>query len=150
LTADKFIENTLSVGPTSHKVIARAVTLIPSTNYTVSIFVKAAERTNILMHLRKSDYSTRFGGFFNLTTQTFTSEVAAGATLTSYSIIPYPNNWYRISISGNIAANSDGVITLYLMNNANNIEYAGDGTSGMFVWGAKLELRKYCNSISFW
>lgn len=137
LTADKFRENTLGVS--SHKVIARSFTLSASTTYTFSIFVKAAERTNIMIHLRKSDYSTRFGGFFNLTTKTFTSETAAGGTLVSSSIIALPNDWYRISVSGDIGANTAAVTTIYLCNTSNNISYPGDGNSGVYLWGAQLE-----------
>ena len=135
INADKFVENT----DTSHKVLARSFTLTASTTYTFSIFVKSAERSNILIHLRKSDYSTRFGGFFNLTTKTFTGEVAAGGTLVSSSIIEYPNNWFRLTITGDIGANTAAVTTLYLMDTNNNIGYTGNGTSGVFVWGAQLE-----------
>jgi hypothetical protein len=137
LTADKFGENTLGV--LSHKVIARSFTLSASTTYTFSVFVKSAERTNIMIHLRKSDYNTRFGGFFNLSTKTFTSENAAGGTLVSSSITQFPNNWYRISVTGDIGTNTAAVTTLYLCNTSNSISYAGDGTSGIYVWGAQLE-----------
>jgi len=137
LTADKFGENTLGV--LSHKVIARSFTLSASTTYTFSVFVKSAERTNIMIHLRKSDYTTRFGGFFNLSTKTFTSETAAGGTLVSSSITQFPNDWYRISVTGDIGTNTAAVTTLYLCNTSNSISYAGDGTSGIYVWGAQLE-----------
>lgn len=134
-SADKLVENT----DTSHKVLAKSFTLTASTTYTFSIFVKSAERSNILIHLRKSDYSTRFGGFFNLATKTFTGETAAGGTLVSSSIIEYPNNWFRLSITGDIAANTAAVITLYLCDTNNNIGYTADGTSGIYIWGAQLE-----------
>ena len=133
--ADKFVENT----DTSHKVLARSFTLTASTTYTFSIFVKSAERSNILIHLRKSDYSTRFGGFFNLTTKTFTGETAAGGTLLSSSIVEYPNNWFRLTITGDIGTNTAAVTTLYLCDTNNNIGYTGDGTSGIFLWGAQVE-----------
>jgi hypothetical protein len=138
-TADKFIENTLSVGPPSHKVIAKDVTISANTTYTVSIFVKAAERSNILIHLRETNFIVRFGGFFNLSNKTFINETAGGATLVSSSITPLPNEWYRLSISGNLGAITASVVTLYLTNSSNNIEYAGNGNSGLFIWGAQLE-----------
>lgn len=137
LTADKFKENILGVS--SHKVIARSFTLSASTTYTFSVFVKSAERTNIMIHLRKSDYTTRFGGFFNLSTKTFTSETAAGGTLVSSSITQFPNDWYRISVTGDIGTNTAAITTLYLCNTSNSISYAGDGTSGIYLWGAQLE-----------
>jgi hypothetical protein len=138
-TADKFIENTLSVGPPSHKVIAKDVTISANTTYTVSIFVKAAERANIMIHLRETSFNARFGGFFNLSNKTFINETAGGATLVSSSITPLPNEWYRLSISGNLGAITASVVTLYLTNSSNYIEYAGNGNSGLFIWGAQLE-----------
>lgn len=134
-SADKFVENT----NTSHKVLAKSFTLTASTTYTFSLFVKSAERSNIMIHLRKSDYSTRFGGFFNLATKTFTGETSGGGVLASSSIIEYPNNWFRLTITGDIGANTAAVTTLYLCDTNNNIGYAADGTSGLFVWGAQLE-----------
>jgi len=140
--ADKFVENT----DTSHKVLARSFTLTASTTYTFSIFVKSAERSNIFISLRKSDYSTRFGGFFNLTTKTFSGETAAGGTLLSSSIIEYTNNWFRLTITGDIGANTAAVTTLYHCDTNNDIGYAGNGTSGIFVWGAQLEQKSFATS----
>lgn len=141
LTADKFVENT----NTSHKVLARNFTAIANNTYTFSIFVKAAERSSIMIHVRKSDYSDRFGAVFNLKTQTITPEVALSGTLNNSSIVKYPNDWYRISVSGNIGTNTAAVVTMYLIGNSGpfDIGYLGDGVSGMYVWGAQLETQTF-------
>ena len=136
-TADKFIENT----NTTHKVLARTFTLTASTTYTYSLFVKAAERNAIMIHIRKSDYTDRFGASFNLSTQAVTNETSGVGVLDSADIKKYPNDWYRISITGNIGTNTSAVVPMYLIGSggAFDIAYTGDGTSGIYVWGAQLE-----------
>jgi hypothetical protein len=136
-TADKFIENT----NTTHKVLARNFTLTASTTYTYSLFVKSAERNALMIHVRKSDYSDRFGASFNLSTQVATTETSGLGVLNSTDIKKYPNDWYRISITGNIGTNTSAVVTMYLIGSGSafDIGYTGDGTSGIYVWGAQLE-----------
>lgn len=136
-TADKFIENT----NTTHKVLARNFTLTASTTYTYSLFVKVAERNALMIHVRKSDYSDRFGASFNLSTQVVTTETSGLGVLNSTDIKKYPNDWYRISITGNIGTNTSAVVTMYLIGSGSafDIGYTGDGTSGLYIWGAQLE-----------
>ena len=134
---DKFIENT----NTTHKVLARNFTLTANTTYTYSLFVKSAERNSLMIHVRKSDYSDRFGASFNLSTQVATVETAGLGLLSSTDIKKYPNDWYRISITGNIGSNTSAVVTMYLIGGggAFDIGYTGDGSSGIYLWGAQLE-----------
>jgi hypothetical protein len=144
-TADKFIENT----NTNHKILARSFTAIANNTYTFSVFVKAAERTSIMIHVRKSDYSTRFGASFNLRTQVVTPDPnTVGGTLNNTSIERYPNDWYRISVSGNIGNNTDGVVTMYLIGSggAFDIGYTGNGSSGIYLWGSQLEVGSFPTS----
>jgi hypothetical protein len=135
LTADKLVENATTGG----KLTAQSVTLIASTTYSASIYIKAAERPTLLFHVRESSYNIRFGGFFNTSTGVFTAESAAGGVLTGSSFTNIGNEWYRCTITGTLGAVTSAVVTGYLANNVNNIGYLGDGTSGLFLWGAQLE-----------
>lgn len=136
ITADKIVEPASS----ADKPIVQSVTLIANTTYTASVYFKAAERPTILFHVRKSDYSTRFGGFFNTSTNVFTTDTSGGGVLDSFTFTNVGGNWYRCSITGNIGANTAGIVTVYLANSSNNLTYTGDGTSGLFLWGAQLEV----------
>jgi hypothetical protein len=135
ITADKIVEPASS----TDKPIVQSVTLIANTTYTASVYFKAAERPTILFHVRKSDYSTRFGGFFNTSTNVFTAETSGGGVLDSFTFTNVGGGWYRCSITGNIGANTAGIVTIYLANSSNNLAYTGDGTSGLLLWGAQLE-----------
>lgn len=135
ITADKIVEPASS----ADKPVVQLVNLAASTTYTASVYFKAAERPTILFHVRKSDYSTRFGGFFNTSTNTFTAETASGGVLDSFVFRNIGNGWYQCSITGNIGANTAGIVTIYMANSSNNISYTGDGTSSLYLWGAQLE-----------
>jgi hypothetical protein len=143
-TADKFIENT----NTTHKVLARSFTSLANATYTYSLFVKSAERNALMIHVRKSDYSDRFGATFNLSNQVITSETAGLGVLNSTDIKKYPNDWYRISITGNIGSNTSAVVTMYLVGSggAFDIGYTGNGTSGIYLWGSQLEQGAFATS----
>ena len=135
LTADKLVENATTDG----KLTAQSATLVASATYSASIYIKAAERPALLFHVRESSYNIRFGGFFNTSTGVFTAESAGGGVLTGSSFTNIGNGWYRCTITGTLGAVTSAVVTGYLANNVNNIGYLGDGTSGIYLWGAQLE-----------
>jgi hypothetical protein len=71
--------------------------------------------------------------------------VGAGGTTAvgapaSYSITSVGNGWYRcsITVTGTAATNN---FRVYIVTNdgSGNASYAGDGVSGMLIWGAQLE-----------
>jgi hypothetical protein len=76
---------------------------------------------------------------FNLSTGAITA--SGGGALLSSSITPAGNGWYRCSVSWTASATSTNFVC-YLTNSTTNPapNYAGDGTSGIFIWGAQLEL----------
>ena len=120
LTADKLI--TINASPT-HDLFKTPN--LSSNTYTLSIFAKAAEQN--LMRLRIDDGVIGRNAIFNLTTGT----VSSSNNVTSSSIIQYPNGWYRCSIT----------VTTNIINVVFNTPYpwSGDGTSGLYIWGAQVE-----------
>ena len=98
---------------------------LSSNTYTLSIFAKAAEQN--LMRLRIDDGIIGRNTIFNLTT----GSVSSNTNVTSSTITPYSNGWYRCSIT----------VTTNIINLVFNTPYpySGDGTSGIYIWGAQLE-----------
>ena len=133
LTANKLIEAPSSVGDTSQS-FYRFVT--PSAGeITFSVFVKAAEVTQFqLSSYEHSVPSNPVIASFNLTTGTVIS--TSGLSI-SASITPYPNGWYRCSTTGVVAGTYSSWI-FRLMKSGVSV-YTGDGTSGLYIWGAQLE-----------
>jgi hypothetical protein len=98
---------------------------LSSNTYTLSIFAKAAEQN--LIRLRIDDGIIARNTIFNLTT----GSVSSNTNVTSSSIIPYPNGWYRCSIT----------VTTNIINLVFNTPsvFLADGTTGIYIWGAQLE-----------
>jgi hypothetical protein len=133
-TADKVVRNTTD----AVAAINLSATVTVSTAYNFSCFVKAAELSKI--GLREGASTGNFVTF-DLTTASIISS-SSGAT---GAITPYPNGWYRISMQ----MTTGGAQTSYGMrivplrddyvSGTPSYSFAGDGTSGLFIWGAQLE-----------
>jgi len=131
--ADKLVENSLLA---SHR-IEQTFTPISSTTYTASIFVKPAERNFVLLGFTGGSMATTYVSA-NLSAETVST--AIGTPIAS-SITKFANGWYRVSITlastgvtssfFDVRISTDGVWA--------NRSYLGDGTSGIFLWGAQLE-----------
>jgi hypothetical protein len=78
---------------------------------------------------------------FNLSTGAVVSQSNSGTgSGASASIIALPNGWYRCVVTGIPSTTGAAVRShVYIVNNSNQDNYIGDGTSGIYVWGAQLE-----------
>ena len=132
LNADKLVENT-STG--SHQVYDVLITA--SGNFSNSIFVKAAERSKI----RINSGSNSFRVDFDLSNGTVISEVGATGNIVSIS-----NGWYKCDISWNTVIVSAQYFLISLLDDSGTQSYQGDGTSGIYIWGAQLEQGSYPTS----
>lgn len=129
-TAEKFVEDNSS--STSH------LASIPATGtngqtFTFSVYAKAGERSWIRLSLQDA---TLTRAWFNLAAGSV-GTVEAGITAGVSSL---SSGWYRISITRTI--NQDGIFTLltHLTTADNTTNYSGDGSSGLYIWGAQLNL----------
>jgi hypothetical protein len=125
LTADKLVEDT-TVSST-HTLGSSTVPAVPAT---LSVFAKKGERNWIVLRAAGSN------DFFNLDTGVATTNV------NSPRITALGNGWYRCSVvalvgtQSSIQMSADGITTTY----------TGDGTSGIFVWGAQFEAGSFPTS----
>lgn len=134
--ADKVIE---SASAGTH-VIYQAVTKAPvAERYAWSVFAKAGERSKIEL-LLDTDVAGNFSKcVFDLADGTVGSPVTGGAFSSPVvAIKDMGGGWYRCHLS----AICDTDVSLYgealLYSTAES--YAGDGSSGLYVWGLQLEL----------
>jgi hypothetical protein len=125
LTADRFTEDTSN---SNHRIFnGGAITVSNSIASTYSVYLKSAGRTRAWV--RDNDL---LGALFNLATGTIVSiDASATATITSIA-----DGWYRCTIT-RINSTSNGRIVIYLDNDTSD-SYTGNGTSGIYIWGAQL------------
>ena len=119
-----------SVGNTSHQLYHQTGVAVTAVPYTFSIHAKANGYTQV----RLADVSTGNGVWFNLSAGTV-GTATAGFT---GRIIPVGNGWYRCAITFTPSAGTQNY-GIYLGNNSESTSFAGDGTSGLLVWGAQFE-----------
>ena len=134
LSADKLVESTAN----SSRNIRQAVTGITSgSTLTVSAFIKAAERTLCSLYINdNASASNRVQATFDLSLGTTYSASNFGTfTGATSSITPVGNGWYRCTLSG-VAT---GVTAVQGRIYIGTSTYTGNGTSGIYIWGAQLE-----------
>jgi hypothetical protein len=128
VTADKIIEDT-SNGYHTIDILQPPVT---AGNYTVSVFVKAAERTKFQIE-----------GYFALTGNVTFDLTAVTATTNSPAkngkIQSYGNGWFRCQATFSDLTGTNAQILFNILNDSGANNYVGNGISGLYLWGAQLE-----------
>lgn len=143
--ADKIIENTANG---EHMMRQAPQGLSANTVYTTSIYVKPNGRDTFIRILDLDNVANGYGAAFDLTNGTTSGGTAYGsATFSGSTITNAGNGWWRISISGNGGATcTKYVIDFYCRNNGQNV-YTGNGSSGIYLWGAQLEAGSFATSF---
>jgi hypothetical protein len=130
MDADKIVESATS----AQHFISQTVVLTVSTTYTVSVYLKAGERSRATIRVRA------IGGDFDSTVDLIAGTTDFG-TLTNVG-----NGWFRfvrtITTGTGTATQSVQIFTRIVGSQT----YLGDGTSGIYVWGVQLEAGSYVSS----
>jgi hypothetical protein len=131
--AQKLMENTANA---EHSCRQSASGLIASTPITVSVYLKAAERT--IARVLNLDGANFYGIFVDLATGSFISTSTSGTFSNgSYSIASVGSGWFRVSVTATIAGTAR---SLYINTGVSgpSASYTGDGNSGVYIYGAML------------
>lgn len=141
-TADKLVEDSSN---TSHFTRQNATGVI-GTAYTSTVFVKAAERTAaVVTHF---DGSAFCGVSINLSTGALSTPPAdlglTDASATS-SVQNFGNGWFRVSVTRTQITTTTLQTRVFTQSGSNGI-YLGNGTSGIFVYGAQVEAGAFATS----
>lgn len=125
-------------GTTADHVFFFLVTVTSGATYTWSVFAKAKERSWLAL----SAYDgTNHWSYFNLGSGTVGSSDAGNTA----SIQSVGNGWYRCILTRSVSSVS-ATITVGPTTGDGVHSYAGDGTSGIYAWGADIEPGSFATS----
>jgi len=127
-TADKIIASTDN---NTHR-CDQAITLTDGTSYTLSFFAKASEYNCIRASIGQGGATFGNVASFNLNTKT----VSTTGTIENAEILDFGNGWFRC-ISTMQAGSADRVVIGIGIDDS--YSFAGDNSSGLFMWGAMIE-----------
>ena len=68
------------------------------------------------------------------------------ATQVATSAVEYPNGWWRLSVSGSYSNRNDFYCHIDIEGGEGDISYTGNGTNGIYVWGAQFEAGNFPTS----
>jgi hypothetical protein len=140
VTADLFIPDTVS---TQHRLDSASTAVASSTTYTASVYGKAGAYNFLLVRLR--DAVSTADAIFNLANGATGAITIASWSNGSSTITAVGDGWYRCTFTAtsNSAGASAGT-TAFRLNvgnpnsNGDLSSWAGNGTDGVFLWGAQL------------
>jgi hypothetical protein len=141
INADKLVENTSNAIHGVRAVIASSIN-----PFTFSVFAKSFSGNRYLQLRMANDVSGSIVALFDLDNGTIiidTTLYGGGYSVLPSKIISLGNGWYKCSISGNKTDNvGNNNVEINLSSTTTPAEvysYTGNGTSGVFVYGAQLE-----------
>lgn len=136
-SAEKLVPTTTSG---THGVNITSTTVSANTMYFWSVFAKAGEYKNI--RLRAADSVAFLGDMIVDLTTGVISNPSANAAVRALS-----NGWYWLTLGMTTSAAPTNITHgVWIYDNAGASTFAGDGTSGLYAFGAGLELGQFPTS----
>lgn len=130
LTADKLVEDTSA---SAHRFLSTSFSTTSGVVYSFSIFLKKDSRNFAYVRFNNS------GGDIIAANINLTNGTVSQLLLGNVTIIPFDNDWFRVIGIGTSTSTSSGSVEIRTSNSENYSNYTGDGTSGIYIWGAQLE-----------
>lgn len=137
VTADSSVANTTAAEHT----VGKNASLTSGTTYTMTFYVKAAGYSVFRIRFSSSAFGTAQTVEFNLSS---VSATTVNGTPVG-SITSVGNGWYRITSTATATVTASSFISAYPVIGGSSTG-AGDGYSGIYIWGAQLEAGAFATS----
>ena len=130
LIADSLIETSATALHYTQQIVNPVTS---GASYLLSVYAKANTRSSIEL----LDPYALVGRTFNLSNGTTSASQTGAGAPASFAIQPVGDGWYRCSIG--VTASGTSIALRITISNGSATSYPGDGTSGIYLWGAQLE-----------
>jgi hypothetical protein len=131
-TADKLVEDATAA---STHFIRQTHTPDGASSYVFSVYAKAGERTWIRMLLSNAGFPGNETCYFDLG-----NGVLGTSTAEDEGMEDAGDGWYRCWAVATSDAAAATLFDIHIAEGDNDISFDGDGSSGVYLWGAQLEI----------
>jgi hypothetical protein len=143
MSADKLVEDSSNA---FHDINQLPFSTTGGQTYTFSIFVKPDTRSKIRIGYGALVNFDAFGGdvfaIIDVSNKSVISSVLSPTILFS----DFENGYVRVTFLKQATGSGQFNLIFGLVNNSNAASYLGDGSSGLFIWGAQVEAGAYATS----
>jgi hypothetical protein len=136
-SADKLVEDASN----NTHMVYRVLNTGSLVAHTFSVFAKADGRNFVYLNCGDG-FPLNSHAYFNLSNGTL-GTIGANATA---SITAFGNGWYRCSVTATPTSTTTNGFYIQTASANGTISYQGDGTSGIFIWGAQVEAGSFPTS----
>jgi hypothetical protein len=131
-TGAKLIE---TAATSTHKIVQSSINFFPSTDYTVTAYVRANQRSWV--QLSVSDGATTHSCFYDVST----GVVGTASNTTTTAIAQQPNGFWlcQFTFTSATTATAAGTYSLLISTDGSTTSYAGDTSKGLYCWGLLMQ-----------
>jgi hypothetical protein len=141
ISADKLVEDTTA----SNTHFIRNIIENGNATYTFSVYIKPAERSFAFVGMTDG-VTALVGAEVNLSTGALSNSSSGSWTGLTTSSTSVGNGWLRVVITATRGAGTSTGCSVRIGQSISSFTYTGDGTSGIYVWGAQLEAGSFATS----
>ena len=139
-TADKLVED----GSTNtHFINTPTISFTSGTQYVFSIYVRPDERTEVLIQANTIAFPNGATAWFDLTGN---GSVGTQDAIDAAGIEALAGGWFRVWVVVTCDNTASKWFSVFLGSGSETSSYAGDGSSGVHLWGCQVEVGAFLSS----